>query len=108
MTYAEYIDHHNGTPEDLISCIEIRHNTVNNWYQARGKWHGRNIIAHAPNFKTLREKLCVYCGIQIPIKKALLFSHTSDGFRFALLQGYLPGSAVVDLSAYKPTKQKRS
>lgn len=108
MTYAEYIEHHNGTPEDLISCIEIRHNTINNWYRAYGKWHGQTITAHAPDFRKLKEKICERFALIIPTRKSLLFSRASDGFRFALLQGYLPGSAVIDMSAYKPIKKKRS
>lgn len=108
MTYAEYIPHHASTPEDLISCIEIRHNTINNWYRAHGKWQGQTITAHAPDFRKLQETIRERFHLCIPARNALLFSRTSNGLRFALLQGYLPGSAVIDMSAYKPPKKERS
>lgn len=108
MTYAEYIQHHANTPEDLISCIQIHHNTRNGWYNVYGKWNGQTIRATAPQYSKLlrivRERYC----LQIPAHKSLIFSRCTDGVKIALLQGYLPGSAVVDMSAHKPTKKRRS
>lgn len=108
MTYAEYIQHHAGTPEDLISCIEIRHNTRNGWYRVHGKWHGQTITATARTFPDLQAAIRDRFRLCIPARKELLFSRTSDGLRFALVQGYLPDSAVIDMSAYKPPKKERS
>lgn len=108
MTYAEYIPHHARTPEGLISCIQIRHNTRNGWYRAYGKWQGQTITATAPDFCKLQAKIRDDFRLCIPMRKDFIFSRQRDGLRFALLQGYLPGSAVVDMSAYKPPKKGRS
>lgn len=107
MTFAEYIPHHAGTPENLISAVEIRYNTRNGWYRAYGKWHGQTITAHAPSFPQLQAVTRDRFRLCLPARKDLVFSRTSDGIRFALLQGYLPGNAVVDMSAYKPPKAER-
>lgn len=108
MTYAEYIPRHTDTPEDLISCVQIHHNTRNGWYNAYGKWHGQTIRATAPQYSKLLRMIRERYFLQIPARKSLIFSRQTDGLRIALVQGYLPGSAVVDMSEYKPRKTERS
>lgn len=109
MTYAEYIPHHAGTPEDLLCCIEIRHDTRLKWYRAHGKWRGQTITACAPDFPKLQAVIRDRFRLCIPARKDFIFSRTSNGLRFALLQGHVPGaSAVIDMSAYKPPRKERS
>ena len=108
MTYAEYIPHHTGTPEDLINYVQINHNTRNGWYNVYGRWNGQAVRVTAPQYSKLLRMICEKYSFQIPARNALIFSRQTDGVKIALVQGYLPGSAIVDMSAYKPAKKERS
>lgn len=98
MTYDELIIQSTPIPKEQQSLLNIRHDSKNGWYRIWGKWNGEQINIAAPSYPVLQRVLRDKHRLCIPARKDLIFCHTWKGFRHALLQGFLPGSAVVDVS----------
>lgn len=98
MTYDELIIQSTPIPKEQQSLLNIRHDHNKGWYRIWGKWNGEQVNIAAPTYTALaritrdKHRLC------IPARKDLIFSHRHKGYSFALLQGFLPGSTVVDVS----------
>lgn len=99
MTYEEFIINSAPIPKDKQSALNIRHDRKSGWYRIWGSWHGARINIAAPAYKKMARLVQEQHSLCIPARKDLIFSHRYKGYAFALLQGFLPGSAVVDVSA---------
>lgn len=100
MTYSEFFTQAQAIPAAERSQLDIRHDVKTGWYRAVGTWHGLGINTAARTFPALQRSVRELYGLCIPAKKDLIFSHQWKGRRHALLQSFLPGSAVVDVSGY--------
>lgn len=99
MTYAEFIINSAGVPKKQHSILNICHDTKEGMYNVFGKWHGKRIFVVAPNYKQATESIKEKYNLCIPPRNSLIFSHSYKRRKYALLQGFLPGSSVVDVSA---------
>lgn len=99
MTYSEFTINSVPIPKEKQFMLNIRHDCKSGWYRIWGNWHGEKINIAAPAYKTMARLVQDQHSLCIPPRKSLLFSHRYKGYKHALLQGFLPGSAVVDVSA---------
>lgn len=100
MTYDDFILRSAPIPKEQHSVLNIRHDTKTGWYRIFGIWHGAEINVTARTYKQAAETIREQHNVCIPARKDLIFCHTWKGRKHALLQGFLPGSAVVDVSAW--------
>lgn len=98
MTYTDFVINSAPIPKEKQFMLNIRHDCKSGWYRIWGNWHGEIINIAAPAYKTMTRIIQEKHGLSIPPRKGLIFSHRYKGYKHALLQGFLPGSAVVDVS----------
>lgn len=101
MTYAEFIEKCADIPKEQHSLLNICHYVKTGEYRVFGKWEGVSIDVKMPSYTIAATVVKRKYGLQIPKRNTLIFSHRYKGYKFALLQGFLPGSAVVDVSAMR-------
>ena len=100
MTYNDFIINSTPIPKTEQSILNICHDSAKHFYQVYGNWHGKRIFCIANSYKQVAEAVRTAHGVCIPPRKDLIFSHTHKGRKYAMIQGFLPGSAVVDVSGY--------
>lgn len=99
MTYTELILNSAGVPKENQSIINICHDTKAKTYSVFGNWHGERIFIVANNYKQAAERVKEKHSLCIPPRNSLIFTHSYKSAKYAMLQGFLPGSSVVDVSA---------
>ena len=100
LTYGKYIELDANIPhEQERNLVQVRYNAKTGWYKLFGHWAGKRINIDAPDFPRLTEATKRNYGLQLPRRKDFIFCHQYKHFRFAIMQGYIPGySCMIDVS----------